>query len=229
MIPSRSRRRQILPLMAFSLLIGPPAAYAATVKGTVRLPPELRNSRRFPGHWRVEGVLPIAPPTRSGDTVVLLTGIRGQAVPPTATTVEIAGLAANPATVVVTSGTVVEFRNSDKVDHELVLAEKPDIMPPGRLASGSIRKVTFHTPGEYLVRCTEYPHIVISVIVTNSPLFAIVDPRGTFHLPETPEGKGTLKVWSAGRFVHEQAIVVTAKGLDLNIKVAATTDKDSAE
>jgi plastocyanin len=229
MIPCCPRRRQILPFMALSLLLAPTAASAATVKGTVRLPSELRNTRHFPGYWRVEGVLPIAQSAQRGGTVVILTGIRGQAVPPKATQVEIVGLAANPSTLVVTSGTEVVFRNSDKVDHELVLAEKPEIMPPGRLASGSIRKVTFHTPGEYLIRCTEYPHIVISVIVTDTSLFAIVEPRGGFHLPETPEGRGTLKVWSGGRFVYTRDVVVTAKGLDLNIKVPSTTEKDSAE
>ena len=229
MIPCSPRRRQILPLMALSLLLAPVASQAATIKGTVILPTDIKNNRRFTGHWRVEGVLPIAPPAQRGDTVVILSGIRGQAVPAKTTQVEIVGLAASPGTVVITEGSVVEFKNSDKVAHELVLADKPDIMPTEQLASGKVRKVRFAMPGEYLVRCTEYPHIVISVLVTSTPLFAIVEDKGVFHLPDSPEGKGTIKVWSAGRFVHEQEVEVTAKDLELTIKVASTTAKDSAE
>jgi hypothetical protein len=85
-------------------------------------------------------------------------------------------------------------------------------MPPERLSSGAIRKQRFATAGEYLVRCTEYPHIVISVIVTSSALFSVVEDKGGFKIADVPEGHATLKVWSNGAWVHEQEIDVTAKG-----------------
>lgn len=80
------------------------------------------------------------------------------------------------------------------------------------------------------MRCTEYPHIVISVIVTGTPLFAIVEDKGTFKISDVPEGHATLKVWSNGAWVHEQEVDVTAKGLDLNVKVQGSSSaKETAE
>jgi plastocyanin len=226
----RFRHRPRLQLLSalFTLTVST-SAIAATVKGTVSLPTDLRTPRRFTGHWRVEGTLPMAPVFPRGDTVVVLTGIRAQTVPPKTVTIDIAGLQANPPTSVVIEGSVVEFKNSDKVTHDLVIPGQTQIMAPERLSPGAIRKVRFAMPGEYLVHCTEYPHIVISIIVTNSPLYSIVDEKGAFHLPDSPEGKGVIKVWSNGRWVYEKDVEITPQGLDLNIKVASSNPQDSVD
>jgi hypothetical protein len=79
------------------------------------------------------------------------------------------------------------------------------------------------------VRCTEYPHIEVSVIVTSSPFFAAVDEKGGFRLLDVPEGPATLKIWSNGRWVDEQAVEVTSKGVELTIKVPGTADKEPTE
>jgi plastocyanin len=206
-------------------------AMAATVKGTVSLPAELKNDRRFVGHWRVENTnVGVQHASLRGGTVVLLVGPQFQVIPPKNVSVEIAGLQANPAAVVVSEGTVVEFKNADKVAHDLSIPNQPQVMPPERLSSGTVRKQRFATAGEYLVRCTEYPHIVISVIVTSSPLFSVVEDKGGFKIADVPEGHATLKVWSNGAWVHEQEIDVTAKGLDLSVKVqGSSAAKENAE
>jgi hypothetical protein len=102
-------------------------------------------------------------------------------------------------------------------------------MPPERLSPGTVRKQRFGIGGEFVVRCKEYPHIAVSVIVTSSPLFAATDEKGGFKLLDVPEGPATLKVWSNGRWVHEQAVDVTAKGLDLTVRVSSMANKDSNE
>ncbi len=206
-------------------------ASAATVRGTVRLPEELRTGRRFMGHWRVENTnVAITRASLRGGTVVLLVGPQYQAVPPKDVSVEISSLQANPAAIVVSEGTVVQFRNMDKVSHDLSTPGQPQVMPPERLSSGTVRKQRFATAGEYLVRCAEYPHIVISVIVTSSPLFSVVDDRGGFKISDVPEGHATLKVWSNGGWVQEQKIDVPASGLDLTVRVASpSSSKEDAE
>jgi plastocyanin len=206
-------------------------AMAATVKGTVSLPAELKIGRRFLGHWRVENTnVAMQYANLRGGTVVLLVGPQLQSVPPKSVSVEISGLQATPAALVISSGTVVEFKNSDKVAHDLSTPNHPDVMAPERLSSGSVRKQRFATAGEYLVRCTEYPHIVVSVIVTSSPLFSVVEDKGGFKLSDVPEGHATLKVWSNGAWVHEQEIDVPAKGLDLTVKVQSSSSaKETAE
>ena len=204
---------------------------AATVKGMVSLSPDLKTGRRFLGHWRVENTnVGVQPANLRGGTVVLLTGPQFQAIPPKTVSVEIAGLQATPAAVVVSEGTVVEFKNADKVAHDLSTPAQPSVMPPERLSSGTVRKQRFATAGEYLVRCSEYPHIVISVIVTSSPLFSVVEDKGGFKISDVPEGHATLKVWSNGAWVHEQEIDVPAKGLDLSVKVqGSSAAKETAE
>jgi plastocyanin len=195
-------------------------ASAATVKGTVNLPSDLKTGRAFFGHWRVENTnVAIQHANPRGGTVVILMGPQFQAVPPKNVSVEISGLQANPAAVVVSEGTVVEFKNSDKVSHDLSTPGLPQIMPPERLSAGTVRKQRFSAPGEYLVRCTEYPHIIVSVIVTNSPLFSVADEKGAFKINDVPEGHATLKVWSGGRWVKEAELDVPARGLDLTVKV----------
>ena len=216
-----ARRRLLLQAAVFFAGVGGfLPAVAAPIKGTVHLPPELKAGRAFVGHWRVENTnVAVQPANLRGGTVVVIVGPQYQAIPPKNVSVEIAGLQANPAAVVVSEGTVVEFKNSDKVPHDLSVPGQSSIMPPERLSPGTVRKQRFATPGEYLVRCSEYPHIVISVIVTNSPYFGVADDRGSFRIADVPEGHATLKVWSNGRWVKEGEIDIPARGLDLTIKV----------
>jgi plastocyanin len=197
---------------------------AATVKGTVQLPAELKAGRRYFGHWRVENTNVALPPANlRGGTVVLLTGLPYQVVPPKTVSVEISGVQAKPATVVVSAGTVVEFKNSDKVAYDLSTPAHPQVMPPQLLGAGSIRKQRFGSEGEYLVRCSEYPHIIVAVIVTNTPFFGVVDDRGAFRISDVPIGHATLKVWSGDRWVKEAEVDVPARGLDLTVRVPSTS------
>ena len=75
-------------------------------------------------------------------------------------------------------------------------------MPIERLNPGTFRHQKFGVPGGYLVRCSEYPSVAISVIVVDSPFFAVVDDRGAFSIPGVPDTKATLKVWAGGRWVY---------------------------
>jgi plastocyanin len=226
------RYRLLSPLLLGGLVALAPtlAGAVGVVRGTVVLPEELKAGRRFLGHWRVENTtVPVQAAPARGDTVVVLLGPKPQVLAPKNTPIEIVGMQANPSTVVVGEGAVVEFRNSDKVSHDLSVPGHPEIMPPERLSPGTVRKQRFGISGEYLVRCTEYPHVVISVIVTSSPFFAAVDEKGGFKLPDVPEGPATLKVWSNGRWVHEQSIEVPPRGVDLTIKVSGTANKEPTE
>jgi plastocyanin len=218
-------------LVAGLLSLPAALAVAATVSGKLSLPEELKTGRRFLGHWRVENAtIPTLPPPARGDTVVLLLmGSKTQILAPKNTPVEIVGMQANPSTVVVGEGAVVEFRNSDKVTHELFIPGKPDVMPPERLSPGTVRKQRFGVSGDYTVRCKEYPHVAASVIVTSSPYYAAADEKGSFKLLDVPEGPATIKVWSNGRWVHEETIEVTAKGADLTIKVNSASSKEPSE
>src|SRR4051812_37004938 len=75
----------------------PNTALAAPVRGSVTLPPELKTGRRLRGHWRIEnGIVPLGPPASRGDTVVVLTGVKGTPPPARTVTVEISGYLPQP-------------------------------------------------------------------------------------------------------------------------------------
>jgi hypothetical protein len=208
----------------------PAAVFAAPVRGTVSLPNNLKGGRRHNGYWRLEnGNVPIKPATYRGDTVVVLDGLKGAPPPAKTVTVELSGLQISTPVVVVGPGSVVEIRNNDKVPHDLGIAESPNVMPVERLAPGNVRRPHFNEPGGYFVRCAEYPHISLSVIVVASPAYAIVDEKGGFKIPEAADGKGTLKVWSRGRWVHDEPIEVGGKGADLLVKVTDSEARDHGD
>jgi hypothetical protein len=205
-------------------------ARAAPVRGTVTLPPELRATRRHLGYWRVEnGNVPIVSAPFRAQTLVVLSGFKGAPPPAKTVTVEISGLQISPAMLVVGPGSVVEVRNGDRVAHDLGIPDKPAVMPVERLAAGNMRRARFAQLGGYVVRCAEYPHIALSVMVLDSPHFALVDDKGSFRLPDVPDGKGTLKVWSQGRWVHEEPLEVGNRALELVVKVTDSGGREVAE
>jgi len=202
-------------------------AVAAPVKGTVSLPSSLKGGRRHVGYWRLEnGNVPIQPAPYRGDTVVVLEGLKGSAPPAKTLTIEIAGMAVSTPVVVVGPGSVVEIKNNDRVAHVLGIADSPNVMPVERLMANQLRRVRFNEPGGYFIRCEEYPHVSLSVIVVSSPHFAIADEKGAFKIPDAPDGKGNLKVWSRGRWVHDEAIEVAGKAVDTVIKVSGSEARE---
>lgn len=207
-------------VLGLALVLGATGpASAAPVKGTIVLPAELKSGRRHLGYWRVDnGNVPVQPPPHRGETVVVLEA-KGQPPPARTVTVDISGLQAVPPTVVVAEGSVVEFRNSDKVPHDLHTPGQESLMALERLKPGALRRQKFLVAGGYVVRDLEYPHLAISVVVVNTPHHAVADEKGGFRIADAPDGKATLKVWSHGRWVHEEEIEVGKNG-DLQIKVS---------
>lgn len=207
-------------------------AQAVPVKGTVTMAAKARSGRRFEGYWRVEnGTVPIAPAPVHEDPVVVLTGLKGAAPPARTVTVEIGGLMATPATVVIGPGSVVEFKNVGKTAHDLY-SRDGHTMALQRLMPGALRHQKFGEVGGYEVRCAQYPHVSVSVVVVDSPYFAKVNDQGAFAIADVPEGQGTLKVWYQGRWVDEQPIEVKPGGRDVQIQVGearGAAEKGAAE
>jgi hypothetical protein len=228
--PSSVPTRLTLALGLAAALFGTPAR-ANTVKGTVRLPEGARSTRLYSGYWRLEnGNVPVT--TTGGakaETVVVLDDVKGAHAPPARTvTVEIGGLDARPRLVIVGPGSVLEIKNTGKMTHEFSLPDNTSIMPPERLGPAATRDVKFEAVGGYVVRDAEYPHIMISVIVVDSPFYSTLDEKGAFSVANVPDGKAHLRVWTRGAWATEQDID-TGKKEDLTIKVAAPNEKEAAE
>ena len=98
-------------------------------------------------------------------------------------------------------GQVVEFRNSEDVDHNVRVLRNPTgttVMD----VSGSQHQVfkhTFEQPGSYDVSCDVHPGMRATIIATRTPHAVGTDDRGTFTFNGVTPGDYTLRVLSSGR------------------------------
>ncbi len=200
---------------------------AATVRGSVTLPAEVRAQDSREGHWRVEnGLLPVGPRTPDPRTsvVVVLEGSAGakREAEKTAVNVELHGLRMDPHVVLAQVGSVVSFKNADRVPHSLYFEGQAALMPAEATPSGQTRTVKLTTPGEYQLRDQEFPHIDGSVVVVQTPFAAQVDDKGTFKI-DVPEGKYTLRVFFRGQWVMSQPLEVGPRSTDVSLQLPAPT------
>ena len=98
------------------------------------------------------------------------------------------------------------------------------------LLPGNTRRQRFEAVGDYVIRDSEYPHIMISVIIVGTTFFSAVDDKGAFSIANVPDGTATLKVWARGKWVAEQQIDTSTLGKEeLTIKVASQREQLKAE
>jgi hypothetical protein len=204
-----------------------PTARAATVKGTVIVPPEPHPSDAQ-AHWRVEnGVLPVVPRGLDvrGEVVVVLDPEGAPKLPEPAPTVtlELHGLRLDPRAIAVPVGATVEFKNSDRVSHTLYAERLPTLMPPEPTAPGQVRAQRFLAPGEYRILDEEYPHIAGTVVVVDTPYVAAVDERGAFRI-EVPEGRYTLRAFCRGAWMASRPLEVGPHTPDVVLHPAARAE-----
>jgi len=199
-------------------------AAAATVRGTVMLPPEPRVVDHD-AHWRVEnGVIPVGPrvPDPHLDVIVVLEGATsGKTQLPNAT-VTMHGLRLDPRVVAIPVGGAVDFKNDDRVPHTLYVEKATTLMPATPTPAGQTRTQKFYAAGEYRVRDEDYPHIDGTVIVVQTPYVARLDEKGNFKL-DVPEGKYTLKVFWHDHWALSQPLEVTAHANEVTVQVPAAS------
>jgi len=206
-------------------------AHAGTVKGVVKLPENARSTRLYQGYWRLEnGNVPVQSTGGAKlETAVVLENVNGAHPPPARTvTVEIGGLDARPRLVVVGPGSVIELKNTGKVKLNLSTPAAPSVMPPELLPAGGTRRAKFDSVGGFAIRDVDYPHIMISVLVVDSPYYATVDEKGAFSIAGVPDGKASLKVWARGKWAAQQEVDTGSKE-ELTVKVGANGEKEPTE
>jgi hypothetical protein len=216
--------------LSFQIPFG--SAHAGTLKGTVKMPDGARSTRLYQGYWRLEnGIVPVQ---NSGgakaETVVVLENLKGKAPAARTVTVEIGGLDARPRLLVLGPGSVVEIKNTGKMRHELSTPDAPKVMPIEALPPGATRRQRFDTVGGYVIRDSEYPHIMVSVIVVDSPYYSTLDEKGGFSIASVPDGKASLKVWTRGHWATEQEVDPGSVKDELTVRVTpAPAGKDSQD
>jgi len=130
------------------------------------------------------------------------------------------GRAFIPDLLVVRVGQVVEFRNSEDVDHNVRVIRNPagtavvDVSGP----RNQVFRHTFAQPGSYDVSCDIHPGMRATIVAAHTPFVAIADERGDFVLKEIPTGRYALKVSATGRDIVRE-LEVTAPRTDVSVAV----------
>jgi plastocyanin len=103
-----------------------------------------------------------------------------------------------PHVLAITSGTIVDFPNSDHIYHNVFSLSKIARFDLGRYAVGHSRPVRFDRPGIVRVFCDIHSHMNAFILVFSHPFFAVTDAEGHYHIDNVPPGTYNIIAWNEG-------------------------------
>ncbi len=125
-----------------------------------------------------------------------------------------------PRLLAVTTGTVVDFPNSDRTYHNVFSLSRARRFDLGRYASGRSKSVRFDRPGVVRVFCDIHSHMSAFVVVFNHPFFRVTDAEGRYRLDSVPPGQYTVVGWYEGEARVQGNATVPAGGVaELDLEV----------
>src|SRR5579864_1412066 len=126
-----------------------------------------------------------------------------------------------PHVLAITTGTVVDFPNSDKFYHNVFSLSKPRRFDLGRYPAGESRRIVFERPGIVRVFCEIHSHMNAFILVFNHRYFAVSDDEGRYRIENVPPGNYTVVAWHEGTSADPKPVTVPDGGaaeLDFAIK-----------
>jgi plastocyanin len=117
-----------------------------------------------------------------------------------------------PHVLAITTGTTVEFPNSDPFFHNVFSLSKTKSFDLGRYPAGKSRAVRFDRPGIVQVFCEIHSHMSAYILVFAHRFFSLTDAAGTYRLEQVPPGTYTVVVWYAGNVRESRQVTVDADG-----------------
>lgn len=113
-----------------------------------------------------------------------------------------------PHVLAVTTGTTVDFPNSDRIYHNVFSLSKTRPFDLGRYAVGKSKSVRFDRPGIVRVFCDIHSHMSAFILVFSHPFFSVTDGAGRYRIENVPPGAYTLVAWNEGVTSESRAITV---------------------
>jgi plastocyanin len=117
-----------------------------------------------------------------------------------------------PHLLAVTTGTTVEFPNSDRIYHNVFSLSKTKSFDLGRYAVGRSKSVRFERPGIVRVFCDIHSHMSAFILVFNHPFFAVTDVDGRYRLDNVPPGSYNVIAWNEGLASEPKPVIVPDGG-----------------
>jgi plastocyanin len=118
-----------------------------------------------------------------------------------------------PHVLAITTGTVVDFPNSDRIFHNVFSLSKTARFDLGRYAAGQSKSVRFDRPGIVRVFCDIHSHMNAFILVFSHPFFAVTGADGGYRIDNVPPGTYSVVAWNEGVASAPQTLVVPEGGV----------------
>lgn len=103
-----------------------------------------------------------------------------------------------PHVLAITTGTIVDFPNSDRIYHNVFSLSKTKTFDLGRYAAGRSQAVRFDRPGIVRVFCDIHSHMNAYILVFNHRFFDVTDVDGRYRIENIPPGTYNVIAWNEG-------------------------------
>ena len=118
-----------------------------------------------------------------------------------------------PHLLAITTGTVVDFPNSDRIYHNVFSLSKVARFDLGRYAVGRSKSVRFDHAGIVRVFCDIHSHMNAFILVFSHPFFAMTDAQGRYRIENVPPGTYGVIAWNEGTSSETRPITVPDGGV----------------
>ena len=117
-----------------------------------------------------------------------------------------------PHVLAITTGTTVDFPNSDRFYHNVFSLSKIKTFDLGRYAAGHSKSIRFDRAGIVRVFCDIHSHMNAYILVFSHPFFALTDGDGRYRIDDVPAGTYGIVAWNEGTPSDTRSVTVPDGG-----------------